>query len=260
MGFLEKVLDAKKKELKEDRDYLSFLERLIENRDKYYSFTDALKSCRTKIIAEVKKASPSMGKIKEVSPAEQAKLYESAGAVAVSVLTDREFFGGSLEDLAKVREAVNIPLLRKDFIIDEVQVLEAKAYGADTLLLIVRMLTPERLRSLIEFSEELGLVPLVEVFSLEEAKLALDSGARVVGINNRDLDTLEMNLGLSKELAPKIKDLGAEFVIAESGIESREQIEELLNLQVDAFLVGTALMKSDDPYKKLKELLGFDCG
>ncbi|MDQ7083140.1 MAG: indole-3-glycerol phosphate synthase TrpC [Aquificota bacterium] len=222
MGFLEKVLDVKKRELRRDRDYLSFLERLIERRDKYYSFTDALRSCRTKIIAEVKKASPSMGRIREVSPAKQAKLYESAGAVAVSVLTDREFFGGSLEDLAEVRDTVNIPILRKDFIVGEVQVLEAKAYGADALLLIVRMLTPDRLKALIGFSEELGLVPLVEVFSLEEAKLALDSGARVVGINNRDLDTLEMKLELSKELAPKIKDLGAEFVIAESGIESRE--------------------------------------
>jgi len=258
--FLEKVLAVKKKEIRKDPKYISELERQISERKKHFDFLKSLRSCRTKIIAEVKKASPSAGRIREVDPAEQAKLYEKAGATAISVLTDREFFNGSLEDLKKVREAVDLPLLRKDFVIDEVQVLEAKAYGADTVLLIVRILSPEELKRLIKFSEDLGLPPLVEVFSLEEAKIALDAGAKVIGINSRDLDTLKVDLNLIKELAPKVKELGANFVIAESGIETREQVEELLGCGVDAFLVGTALMKSEDPYSKLKELLGFPDG
>jgi len=233
-SFLEKVLEVKSREIREDPEYIKHLEELIEHRSEHHDFISALRSCRT-------------------------KLYESAGATAISVLTDREFFGGSLEDLQEVRKAVSLPLLRKDFIVHKVQVLEAKAYGADTLLLIVRILSPDKLSELVEFSRELDLEPLVEVFSLEEAKVALDVGARVIGINNRDLDTLKVDLNLTKELAPKVKEIGAEFVIAESGIDSREQIEELTNYNVDAFLVGTSLMKSEDPYGKLKELLGFPC-
>lgn len=258
-SFLERVLEVKRKEIMEDEAYIKELERLIKERKKFYDFPSVLRNCRTKIIAEVKKASPSAGKIREVSPSQQARLYESAGAVAISVLTDREFFNGSLEDLREVREAVSLPVLRKDFIIHRVQVLEAKAYGADTLLLIVKALSPGELKELINFSRELGLEPLVEVFSLEEAKVALDAGATIVGINNRDLDTLKVDIALTKELAPKLKELGAEFVIAESGIETREQIEELSGYNVDAFLVGTSLMRSEDPYAKLKELLGFGC-
>ena len=257
MSFLEKVLSLKRREINRDQDYLRTLEKMIKKRSKFFDFEKALTTCRTKIIAEVKKASPSAGRIREVDPAEQARIYESAGATAVSVLTDREFFSGSLEDLKAVREAVDLPLLRKDFIIDEVQILEARAYGADTLLLIVRILDPKRLKDLINFSLELGMPPLVEVFSLEEAEVALEAGAQIVGINNRDLDTLRTDVNLTKELAPKIKEMGARFVIAESGIETREQIEELMNYGVDAFLIGTSLMKSEDPYRKLKELLGF---
>ncbi len=256
-GFLERIIKVKEEEIRKDSEYIRSLEQMIEERNKFFDFVKSLKDCRTKIIAEVKKASPSAGHIKSVDPAEQAKLYESAGAIAISVLTDREFFGGSLDDLKKVREAVNIPLLRKDFIIDEIQILEAKAYGADTVLLIVRILESKKLKELINFSQELGLPPLVEVFSLDEAKIALDAGARIVGVNNRDLDTFKIDLSLTRELAPKIKELGAEFVIAESGIETRQQIEELLNCGVDAFLIGTALMRSGDPHKKLKEFLGF---
>ena len=257
-SFLKKVLEVKRREVKKEPSYIKELESKIENRKAFFDFVNALKSCRTKIIAEVKKASPSMGKIRMVDPAEQAKVYEDAGATAISVLTDREFFSGSLEDMESVRKAVNLPILRKDFIVDEIQILEAKAYGADTVLLIVRMLTPKKLGEMIAFCEELGVPPLVEVFSLEEAKIAVDAGARIVGVNNRDLDTLEMNPKLAWELAPKIKELGAQFVVAESGIESRRQIEELLNRNVDAFLIGTSLMKSNDPYRKLKELLGFE--
>ena len=257
MGFLEEIRALKEKEINSSPEYIKQLEKLIEERDKFYDFEKSLMSCGTKIIAEVKKASPSEGAIKEVKPEEQAKLYEEAGAVAISVLTEPHYFKGSLDDLKRVRETVNLPILRKDFTIDKIHILEAKAFGADIILLIVRMLSERELYELLRFSEELGLSALVEVFSLDEAKRALDAGARIIGINNRDLETFKVDISRSKELAPKIKELGAKFVIAESGISKREEVLELMNHQVDGFLIGTSLMKSDNPYKKLRELMGF---
>ncbi|WP_461832496.1 indole-3-glycerol phosphate synthase TrpC [Aquifex sp.] len=257
MGFLEEIRALKEKEINSSPEYIKQLEKLIEERDKFYDFEKSLMSCGTKIIAEVKKASPSEGAIKEVKPEEQAKLYEEAGAVAISVLTEPHYFKGSLDDLKRVRETVNLPILRKDFTIDKIHILEAKAFGADIILLIVRMLSERELYELLRFSEELGLFALVEVFSLDEAKRALDAGARIIGINNRDLETFRVDISRSKELAPKIKELGAKFVIAESGISKREEVLELMNHQVDGFLIGTSLMKSDNPYKKLRELMGF---
>ncbi len=255
---LDKIVQNKRREIKRDREYISRLEELASLRKNSFSFEKALCSCRTRIIAEVKRASPSEGKIKEVSAKEQAKLYEKAGAIAISVLTDKEFFNGSLEDLFEVRSCVSLPLLRKDFILDPVQVLEAKAYGADVVLLIVRILEDGLLKDLLEYSKELGLYHIVEVFSLEEAERSLKAGAYIIGINNRDLDTLRVDLSLSERLAPQIKEMGAKFVIAESGIENREQVLKLENLGVDAFLVGTSLMKSQDPVRKLRELLGYN--
>lgn len=231
---------------------------MAKERGETLSLEKALTSCRTRIIAEVKKASPSEGKIKDVSAPEQARLYEEAGAIAISVLTDQKFFGGSLEDLVQVRRAVGVPLLRKDFLLDPVQILEAKAYGADAVLLIVRILEDKLLEDMIDYAQELGLSPLVEVFDLKEAERALKAGAQIIGINNRDLDTLRVDVSLSERLAPQIKQMGARFVIAESGIENREQILRLENCGVDAFLVGTSLMKSPDPFKKLRELMGYN--
>ena len=254
---MEKIKELKLKHLNTSHEYIKELEKMIEERKEFYNFENTLMSCRTKIIAEVKKASPSEGNIKEVNPEEQAKLYERAGAIAISVLTDSNYFKGSLEDLKKVRNTVKLPLLRKDFTVDKLQILEAKAFGADIVLLIVRMLSEKELKELINFSKELGISPLVEVFTLEEAKRAIDQGAEIIGINNRDLQTFKIDLNRTRELAPKIKDMGAKFVISESGISKREEILDLMNYQVDAFLVGTSLMKSANPYKKLKELLGF---
>jgi len=257
MGFLEEIRILKEREVNRSPEYIKELEKMIEGRKEFYNFENTLMSCRTKIIAEVKKASPSEGNIKEVNPEEQAKLYERAGAIAISVLTDFNYFKGSLEDLKKVRNTVKLPLLRKDFTVDKLQILEAKAFGADIVLLIVRMLSEKELKELINFSKGLGISPLVEVFTLEEAQKAIDQGAEIIGINNRDLQTFKIDLNRTRELAPKIKDMGAKFVISESGISKREEILDLMNYQVDAFLVGTSLMKSANPYKKLKELLGF---
>ncbi|MDW8095822.1 MAG: indole-3-glycerol phosphate synthase TrpC [Aquificaceae bacterium] len=254
---MHEIVENKRRELITTADYVMELERRSLEREGIFPFEKMLSSCKTRIIAEVKKASPSEGHIKDVLPLEQARLYQEAGAVAISVLTDTKFFGGSLQDLSDVRKGVNLPLLRKDFIIHPVQLLEAKAYGADVVLLIVRILEDSLLRELLEYAEMLGLYHLVEVFNLEEAERALKAGARVIGINNRDLDTLKVDVSLSERLAPSIKDMGAKFVIAESGIENREQILRLENSGVDAFLIGTSLMKSPDPVKKLKELVGF---
>ncbi len=260
MGFLEKVLKVKREEVKGSLEKLRDMERLALEVPEPPSFEKALSGHGTNIIAEVKKRSPSRGVLREVNPLHQATLYERAGAKAISVLTDRRFFGGSLEDLEAVSSSVSLPVLRKDFIIDRVQILEAKAKGASSVLLIVRILSPEELADLISFSEEFGLSPLVEVFSLEEADLALGAGARIIGVNNRDLDTLRLDLSLSYDLVPKIKDMGAKFVVVESGIEKRSQVEELADLGADAFLVGTSLMKSERPDLFLKELMGFHSG
>ena len=257
MGILERIVQHKKREISKDCAYRSLLFDMIMERRVYFNFEKALTSCRTKIIAEIKRASPSSGNIRDVCAVEQAKEYEQAGAVAISVLTDRDFFKGSLEDLYQVRKVVNLPLLRKDFIIDQIQLEEAKAFGADVVLLIVRILDDVMLKDLLDYSKELGLSHIVEVFDLNEAEIALKSGAKIVGINNRDLDTFQVDINRSKHLGPKIKDMGARFVIAESGIESREQILELENAGIDAFLIGTSLMKSDDPARKLRELMGF---
>jgi indole-3-glycerol phosphate synthase len=150
-----------------------------------------------------------------------------------------------------------LPLLRKDFIFDSLQVLEAKAFGADAVLLIVRALEQRLLEELINYTKELGMSALVEVFDLREAERALKAGAHIIGINNRDLKTLKIDLNLSRALVPKLKELGAKLVVVESGIETREQVLEFENLGADAFLIGTSLMKSQDPVKKLRELQGF---
>jgi len=136
-------------------------------------------------------------------------------------------------------------------------VLEAKAFGADAVLLIVRALEQKALEELINYTKELGMSALVEVFDLREAERALKAGAHIIGINNRDLETLKIDLNLSRTLVPKLKELGAKFVVVESGIETREQVLEFENLGADAFLIGTSLMKSQDPVKKLRELQGF---
>ena len=257
MGFLESILEKKKEEVKRAKERRLDFPKPPQKKE-ILPFESAMHKEGTKIIAEIKKASPSEGKIKEVSVVHQAKIYESAGAIAVSVLTDQTYFNGSLEDLYQVRQAIKLPLLRKDFIIDPVQIEEAKAFGADAVLLIARILDFSLLRDLIDYAYELSLTPLVEVFSLQEGEKAIKAGAKVIGINNRDLDTLKVDINLSKRLARQIRDMVARYIVAESGISQRDQIVELENLGVDAFLIGTTLMKSQDPAKKLRELLGYN--
>jgi len=219
---------------------------------KFFRMSEALsRKDRINIIAEIKRASPSKGLINGgVDVLETARSYESAGAAAISVLTEEDFFQGSLNDLRDARSAVDIPLLRKDFTIDEYQIYEAAASGADAVLLIVAALTPNDIATFRATAESLGLDAIVEVHSLEELETAVACDAKIIGVNNRDLRTFDVSLDVSKELA-KVKPAGV-LMIAESGISKEEEIAELRELGFDGFLVGETLMRSTDPGSILK--------
>ncbi|MDO8687547.1 MAG: indole-3-glycerol phosphate synthase TrpC, partial [Dehalococcoidales bacterium] len=208
-------------------------------------------------IAEVKKASPSKGIIRaDFDPVAIARVYAANGAAAISVLTESKYFQGSLNYLKDIRDALGdkkIPLLRKDFIFDPYQVYEARAYGADSLLLIVAMLTPEKLKELLELSHRLKMMCLVEVHNEAELKVALNYEASIIGINNRDLNTFETDLTTTERLRPLIP--ADRLVVSESGIKDHSDMEKLGRLGVDAVLIGESLMASDNIAAKMKELL-----
>jgi len=208
-----------------------------------------------RIIAEVKKASPSRGVIrKDFDPLAIARAYERNGAAAISVLTDEKYFDGRLEYLALIKKKTFLPVLRKDFIIDEIQVHESRAAGADALLLIVAALDKDRLKKLLGLTTELGMSALVEVHDRGELERALEADAKIIGINNRDLRTFRTDIRTTLELAPLVP--GDRIIVTESGINTREDIEKLKNAGVDAFLVGESLVREEDPGRKLKELMG----
>jgi indole-3-glycerol phosphate synthase len=208
-----------------------------------------------RLIAEVKGSSPSAGTIRaDFDPAAIARRYEAAGAAAVSVLTDGRFFNGADEHLVRVRAAVGLPVLRKDFTLEPYQVYEARALGADAVLLIAAILDRGALTALAALAADLGMAALAEVHTEAEVATALGAGARLIGINNRDLDTLETSLDVTRRLRPLLPH--AVTVVAESGIEARRDVEEMARLGVHAVLVGTALMRSADPGARARELLG----
>lgn len=220
------------------------------------AFREAISAEATiSLIAELKRRSPSAGEIRPgLDPAEVACIYEAWGAAAVSCLTDERFFGGSMGDLGAVRAAVDLPLLRKDFVIDEYQISEAKAYGADAVLLIAAALSEPDLIKLRSACDSCGLDALVEVHDSTELKTALGSGASLVGVNNRDLASFEVDLETSLRLADEIPRRVVK--ISESGIRTRADVERLEDAGFDGFLVGETLMRSDDIAAKVKELLG----
>ncbi|MFH1723368.1 MAG: indole-3-glycerol phosphate synthase TrpC [Elusimicrobiota bacterium] len=219
-------------------------------------FAAALAEGGLRVIAEVKRASPSAGAIAEgLDPVATAEDYAANGAAAVSVLTEPEFFGGSLDHLAAVRAKVGLPLLMKDFLIDEYQLLQARVSGADCVLLIVALLGEERLRRMLAAARRLGLSALVEVHTGAEMEAALGCGARIIGVNNRDLKTLRVDLDVSRRLAARAAGRDVTLV-CESGIRTRAEIEELFRIGYKAFLVGTHLIKSGSPGRALAELLG----
>ncbi|MBW2309361.1 MAG: indole-3-glycerol phosphate synthase TrpC [Deltaproteobacteria bacterium] len=224
------------------------------------NFTAALntRGKGTRIIAEIKRASPSRGDIQiDLDPAGLALAYARGGAAAVSVLTESRFFRGGLEDLRSVRKAVSIPVLRKDFILEPYQVVESRAMGADSLLLIAACLDGYLLHELLACSRKWGMEPLVEVHDRKELALALGAGAQVIGINNRNLRTFSTDIAVSLSLARSIPP--DRVAVSESGIHSREQILRLEAAGYHAFLVGEALSGDEHPEEKLKALRQEKC-
>ncbi len=210
-----------------------------------------------KLIAEVKKASPSKGVIREdFDPVRIAATYQEAGATCLSVLTEKKYFQGSLESLGAIRRAVGLPLLRKDFIVDEYQIFEARAAGADAILLIAACLDRRQLEDYLGIAGNLGLDVLVESHTVKELDKTLHAGARIVGINNRDLMRFTVSLQTTFDLLRDIPD--DRVVVSESGIQSRDDVVRLEKAGVDAVLVGESLMREKDMGKKVKELLGKD--
>jgi indole-3-glycerol phosphate synthase len=239
------------------------LRRAVEIRGGVRDFFGALQRPRVGdigLIAEVKKASPSLGVIRaDFDPVRIARDYEAAGASCLSVLTDAPFFQGSLEYLRQIRAAVSVPLLRKDFIIDERQIAEAIEWGADAILLIVAILDDAQLTRFRALAEAAGLAVLVEVHDAEELDRALRSGARLIGVNNRDLKTFRVDLATTELLAERWRADGAAergLLVAESGIHGRADVTRLMACGAGAILVGESLMRSDDLIGKARELIG----
>ena len=226
--------------------------RRLEGREELRPFSEALQRPGLSLICEFKRSSPSAGEIRRgADVAEIVRAYERGGAAALSVLTEERSFGGSLADLAAAREASELPILRKDFIVTRYQLIETAVSGADAVLLIVAALE-DRTREMVERAWELDLDCLVEVHDEEELEIALEAGAETIGINNRNLRDLSVDLETTGEL---ITDVPAgKTVVSESGYSSREELEEAERIGVDAVLVGESLMRSDDPERALAEL------
>lgn len=205
------------------------------------------------VIAEFKRKSPSAGAIRAgADPEEIACAYEKAGASALSILTDREFFDGEPLDLQRARAAVKIPILRKDFLLSEDDVRDSRAMGADVILLIVRILDDSQLKSMLSVSRDLGMAALVETHNAHEIDRALAADAEIIGVNHRDLDTLSIDLSLSERARKKI---GGRVLVAESGIKTRADVQRMRDYGADAILVGESLMKAPDPGRALAELI-----
>jgi indole-3-glycerol phosphate synthase len=256
---LDEIVAHKREEVARQKAVvpLAILEDRIASMPPPRDFRAALRKDGISLIAEVKRASPSRGDLlPDASAAELAGLYEAAGASAISVLTDARYFKGCLQDLVSAHQNVRAPVLRKEFIIDPYQIVEARAAGADAVLLIVRILSDAELHDLRELAEGFGLGVLVETHSAEEVDRALAAGAHIVGINNRDLDTLDMNLETTMELRKQVP--GGHVLVSESGIHTRRHVEMLEDGGVDAILVGESLLTSNDIRGKIRELLGRD--
>ncbi|TLD42474.1 MAG: Indole-3-glycerol phosphate synthase [Candidatus Jettenia ecosi] len=257
MTILDEIYKYKLCEVAENKKRIP-IEVLKENSRKGQRtrpFGAALKSdANICIIAEIKKASPSLGIIREnFNPVEIAHMYEVHGAAAISVLTDERFFQGSLSYLTGVKETTNLPILRKDFIIDPYQIYEARSAGADAVLLIAALLSQEKIQHFLELAKELSMDCLVEVHSEPELKKVLQTNADIIGINNRNLATFTTDLEITFQLRPMISS--EKIIVSESGITSRAEIVKLFKNGVNAVLIGETLMKSGDIAAKLQDLL-----
>jgi indole-3-glycerol phosphate synthase len=256
---LEKIISVKHREIDESRSAVSFSELekqcsdLPPTRDFVHALRSRVEKAQPAVIAEIKKASPSKGVIREdFDPVEIARSYEQSGAACLSVLTDREFFQGAPEYLTAVKAETTIPVIRKDFIIDPYQVYEARAMGADCILLIVAALETAQMRELERVAQRLGMAALVEVHSQEELESALELETPLIGINNRNLRTFETDIRTSLSVAEGIPS--DRVVITESGINTREDVALMVENSIYAFLVGESMMRKLDPGVALRDL------
>ena len=245
MNWLEKIIAAKGDEIAAAKKRVDGFRVLAEQRRDFRDFAAAIqRRDRVRIIAETKKASPSAGIIAgNYDPVEAAKTYAANGADAISVLTERNYFGGAPEHLTRVRAAIGLPVLRKDFIIDEAQVFESIAIGADALLLIVAALKPEQLSALHHLATTHKMTVLVEVHTRDEIAMAVDASAKIIGINNRNLVTLEVDLNTTEKLVSKIPQ--GITIVSESGIRTTADVKRMAAYPIDALLVGEGLMRGE---------------
>ena len=253
---LQRIVETKQREVEVLKRSLSGLRKRAEDAPPPRDFIGSLRGGDSvAVIAEIKRRSPGAGEIRsDLDPLRLGPMYESGGAAALSVLTDEKYFGGSLEDLAGVRDLVEIPLLRKDFVIDESQVYEARGAGADAILLIVRILDDERLRALGTLVVELGMSALVEVHDGAELERGLATGAGLLGINNRNLQTFETRIEVTRSLAAGVPP--SVVLVSESGIHTAADVCSLGEKGVDAVLVGESLLRQKDPGAGVAALVG----
>ena len=258
---LHKIIQDKKEEVKilksnQKHTIADVLAMEFEKREFYNSLRTKIKSGKNAIIAELKKHSPSKGMLKQnLDIAEFSKIYEDSGAACISVLTDRIHFHGKIDDLITAKKSVKLPILRKDFIIDESQIIQSKLIGADCILLIVACLSKTQLQELLIVSKQLNMEVLVEVHDRNELDIALESECKIIGINNRNLKTFNVSINTSLELCQAINDDDI-IVISESGIKDIETIEKLNSKNIKSFLVGESLIMNSDPKLLLKTLVG----
>ena len=255
MSVLDSIIEGVREDLARRRIPLAQLHEKLDSAPTVIDAHPGLRGDLISVIAEVKRASPSKGALSSISnPAALAEQYQSAGASVISVLTEERRFNGSLADLETVRSAVSIPVLRKDFMVDEYQFYEARAYGADVVLLIVAALSSHQLRDYFEMATELGMASLIEVHTPQELEQAMEINPRIVGINSRNLKTLEVDQKAFAQLLPQIP---ADVIrVAESGISQRIEVEAAERFGANAILVGEALVRSGDPISTLHALRG----
>lgn len=258
MSLLDEIVKNKTREINEriEKRPISELFERVEGQQEPNSFFEVLRNEKVvQIIAEIKKASPSAGRLREnFRPVEIAESYQKNGVAAISVLTDERFFEGKLDYLGQIQKAVDIPLLRKDFILDPYQVIEARTFGADAVLLIMAILSNAQFVELRAAADEINLDCLVEVHNTKELERAMIVEPKIVGVNNRDLTTFEVDLSTTEKLLEIIPE--EIILVSESGIQSRKDVEFLGQLGVDAVLIGEALMRQEDVGKALSEFVG----
>ena len=253
---LDEVIAAKKNELgkRKRKVALSLLSSKIHDLPSTRDFEGALIGKSIALVAEIKKASPSAGIIrKEFNPLEIAKIYEENKAVAISVLTEEKYFLGKMDLLSRIKKITKIPILQKDFILEEYQIYEARVYGADAILLIAAILPEKKMRNFLFLAHRLGMSAILEIHNQEELKKVLSAESRIIGINNRDLRTFKVDLNTTIKLKERVPS--NRIVISESGIKNPKDIQLLKKHRVNAILVGETLLRSGDIGKKIKELM-----